>query len=76
MLKHSVVLDYAGIFETLPRFTCYNPECNCATLVRQPYMNNAIWNRRVNEFRRSHSFHKPLSWAEYKAEVANQPEHN
>ena len=69
--NHLVVSDYAGFFENIPRFTCYNPECNCATLVRQPYMNNAIWNQKTDEFRQLHPFQKALSWNEYKAKIAS-----
>ena len=67
---HSVVLDYAGASENIPRFTCYNEECDCATLVRQPYMNNALWNQKLDEFRQLHPFHKALSWAEYKSQMS------
>ncbi|MFB2891981.1 hypothetical protein ACE1CI_03440 [Aerosakkonemataceae cyanobacterium BLCC-F50] len=62
---HLVVFDYTGFFESIPRFTCYNEECNCATLTRQPYMNQATWNQKIDEFRLAHPFYKALSWAEY-----------
>ncbi|MCT7971262.1 hypothetical protein [Laspinema olomoucense] len=63
--KHQVVLDYAGFQENIPRLTCYSEGCNCATLVRQPYMSDLIWQNSVTQFQQLHPHSSSLSWSQY-----------
>lgn len=63
--KHQVVLDYAGFNENIPRLTCDSEGCNCATLVRQPYMSDAVWQNSVTRFQQLHPHSSTLSFSQY-----------
>jgi len=61
--QHLIVFDYAGFGKNIPRLTCYR--CNCTTLVRQPYMGDAIWQTAIDQFKQQHPHENPISWSEY-----------
>ncbi len=42
-LDHDVRLDYVGMSSIRPRYTCYQPGCNGATLLSQPFMDDERW---------------------------------
>jgi len=50
---HDVRLDRAGLAQ-LERLTCRKYGCNNASLVRQPFMSNADWDRKVKKFLAKH----------------------
>ena len=51
-MKHNVIEDRAGMGHL--RLTCTEPGCNGATLVRQPYMNDAQWGQALHVFKQAH----------------------
>ena len=51
--EHDVRLDYPGL-NPRPRFTCYTEGCDGATLIRQPYMTFAEWEKATEEFADKH----------------------
>ena len=50
---HRVVTDTAG-WGKHTRLTCMDPECEGATLVRQPWMSDRLWSDNLREFRVKH----------------------
>jgi hypothetical protein len=63
-MEHIVVQDYAGVFESLYRLTCYT--CKECTLVKQPYMGLSRWNQELGVFKKLHPHQETISWEEYK----------
>ena len=51
--QHHVVLDAAGASARY-RLTCTEPECDGATLIAQPFMNQETWDERCVAFLNLH----------------------
>jgi len=69
--NHAIVRDYTGAFESILRYTCYNNECECASITWQPWMNRERWRREVDEFQQNHSPALIMDWVQYKNEQNN-----
>ena len=51
---HDVQIDYCGFNQNRQRFTCREPKCGGATIVVQPWMTNADWRKKYDEFTKEH----------------------
>jgi len=51
---HDIRYDTAG-WGSYPRVTCYTPECQGDTILRQPWMTETQWNEIRSKFLNNHS---------------------
>lgn len=56
--QHDVLLDRAG-WSGRARLTCYEPGCNGATLIAQPYMSQSVWDEASAAFLDEHQCANP-----------------